>query len=441
MAYPTYSSYRDSGVAWLGEVPSHWGVIQFRRVVESIKDGTHGTHTRENSGFPFLSAKNVFNDGIRISDNESCISEEDFNLITGNGFPRKNDLLITCVGSIGRSCVYPFNKPIAFQRSVAFLRLNSNGNPKYYKYFVESDSYQSQLKAHVRLSIQGGVYLGTLIGLLVCIPPLAEQTAIADYLDTQTAQIDALIDKQQNLLAKLAEQRSSVITQAVTRGLNPNAPMKDSGVAWLGEVPKHWDVSALKFYYDVQLGKMLQPKQNSSDDFEIPYLKAIHVQWDSIQINNLPLMWANPQEVNKFLVKNGDLLICEGGEVGRCSILSGISENTIIQNALHRVRESNKSTVKYLDYVIQHTANSKWFSILCNKATIAHLTSEKLINLSIPLPPLTEQTAIADYLDEQTAHIDRLSQKVEQAIGRLKEYRTALITQAVTGKIKVITEG
>ena len=441
MAYPTYSSYRDSGVAWLGEVPSHWGVIQFRRVVESIKDGTHGTHTRENSGFPFLSAKNVFNDGIRISDNESCISEEDFNLITGNGFPRKNDLLITCVGSIGRSCVYPFNKPIAFQRSVAFLRLNSNGNPKYYKYFVESDSYQSQLKAHVRLSIQGGVYLGTLIGLLVCIPPLAEQTAIADYLDTQTAQIDALIDKQQNLLAKLAEQRSSVITQAVTRGLNPNAPMKDSGVAWLGEVPKHWDVSALKFYYDVQLGKMLQPKQNSSDDFEIPYLKAIHVQWDSIQINNLPLMWANPQEVNKFLVKNGDLLICEGGEVGRCSILSGISENTIIQNALHRVRESNKSTVKYLDYVIQHTANSKWFSILCNKATIAHLTSEKLINLSIPLPPLAEQTAIADYLDEQTAHIDCLSQKVEQAIGRLKEYRTALITQAVTGKIKVITEG
>ena len=432
---------KESGVAWLGEVPSHWGVIQFRRVVESIKDGTHGTHTRENSGFPFLSAKNVFNDGIRISDNESCISEEDFNLITGNGFPRKNDLLITCVGSIGRSCVYPFNKPIAFQRSVAFLRLNSNGNPKYYKYFVESDSYQSQLKAHVRLSIQGGVYLGTLIGLLVCIPPLAEQTAIADYLDTQTAQIDALIDKQQNLLAKLAEQRSSVITQAVTRGLNPNAPMKDSGVAWLGEVPKHWDVSALKFYYDVQLGKMLQPKQNSSDDFEIPYLKAIHVQWDSIQINNLPLMWANPQEVNKFLVKNGDLLICEGGEVGRCSILSGISENTIIQNALHRVRESNKSTVKYLDYVIQHTANSKWFSILCNKATIAHLTSEKLINLSIPLPPLTEQTAIADYLDEQTAHIDRLSQKVEQAIGRLKEYRTALITQAVTGKIKVITEG
>ena len=216
MAYPTYSSYRDSGVAWLGEVPSHWGVIQFRRVVESIKDGTHGTHTRENSGFPFLSAKNVFNDGIRISDNESCISEEDFNLITGNGFPRKNDLLITCVGSIGRSCVYPFNKPIAFQRSVAFLRLNSNGNPKYYKYFVESDSYQSQLKAHVRLSIQGGVYLGTLIGLLVCIPPLAEQTAIADYLDEQTAHIDRLSQKVEQAIGRLKEYRTALITQAVT---------------------------------------------------------------------------------------------------------------------------------------------------------------------------------------------------------------------------------
>ena len=152
-----YKTYKDSGIPWLGEVPEHWNIIQFRRVVENIKDGTHGTHSRENNGFPLLSAKNVFNDGIHIHDNESQISEEDYKLITSNGFPRKNDLLITCVGSIGRCCVYPFDNPIAFQRSVAFLRLNKNSVPQFYKYFVESICYQEQLRANIKLSIQGGV--------------------------------------------------------------------------------------------------------------------------------------------------------------------------------------------------------------------------------------------------------------------------------------------
>ena len=415
MAYPTYSSYRDSGVAWLGEVPSHWGVKRLKFMAK-LQNGSDYKHIESHDGYPVIGSGGQFAYATDYLYNGESV-------------------LLGRKGTIDKPLYV--NGAFWTVDTMYYTEIFQNTCPKFLYYLTLTVDFwkystQTALPSMTQTSLNN---------LIFAAPEYEEQTAIADYLDTQTAQIDALIDKQQNLLAKLAEQRSSVITQAVTRGLNPNAPMKESGVAWLGEVPKHWDVSALKFYYDVQLGKMLQPKQNSSDDFEIPYLKAIHVQWDSIQINNLPLMWANPQEVNKFLVKNGDLLICEGGEVGRCSILSGISENTIIQNALHRVRESNKSTVKYLDYVIQHTANSKWFSILCNKATIAHLTSEKLINLSIPLPPLAEQTAIADYLDEQTAHIDCLSQKVEQAIGRLKEYRTALITQAVTGKIKVITEG
>ena len=439
MAYPTYSSYRDSGVAWLGEVPSHWGVIQFRRVVESIKDGTHGTHTRENSGFPFLSAKNVFNDGIRISDNESCISEEDFNLITGNGFPRKNDLLITCVGSIGRSCVYPFNKPIAFQRSVAFLRLNSNGNPKYYKYFVESDSYQSQLKAHVRLSIQGGVYLGTLIGLLVCIPPLAEQTAIADYLDTQTAQIDALIDKQQNLLAKLAEQRSSVITQAVTRGLNPNAPMKESGVAWLGEVPSHWEIWKITHAINL-IGSGTTPKSDNAEyyDGEILWVTTSELRESLISDTKQKISDSAIKDYSalKKYPKNSVAIAMYGATIGRLGILE---KEATFNQACCVFGNSDILHYKFLFYWLWQRRPA--LISLSNGGGQPNLSQDDLKKIKIPLPPLAEQTAIADYLDEQTAHIDCLSQKVEQAIGRLKEYRTALITQAVTGKIKVITEG
>lgn len=207
---------KKSGVEWLGDVPAHWSIIQFRRVVENIKDGTHGTHSRENNGFPLLSAKNVFNDGIHIHDNESQISEEDYKLITSNGFPKKNDLLITCVGSIGRCCIYPFDTPFAFQRSVAFLRLNKNAVPQFYKYFVESTCYQEQLKANVKLSIQGGVYLGTLISMYAILPTKEEQTSIAGYLNQETAKIDRLCETVNQTIGRLKEYRTALITQAVT---------------------------------------------------------------------------------------------------------------------------------------------------------------------------------------------------------------------------------
>lgn len=207
---------KDSGVEWIGQVPKHWESFRFKKVVEKVKDGTHGTHSRTEQGHPLLSAKNIFNNGIQITDNESLISEYDFKLITSNGFPKKNDLLVTCVGSIGRCCVYPFDEPIAFQRSVAFLRLNKKAFPGFYRYFIESNCYQEQLKTNTKLSIQGGVYLGTLIDLYVCFPPLSEQQKIADYLDTQTAKIDQAIALKTAHIEKLKEYRNVLINDVVT---------------------------------------------------------------------------------------------------------------------------------------------------------------------------------------------------------------------------------
>ena len=207
---------KDSGVEWIGKVPEHWESFRFKRVVEKVKDGTHGTHSRTEQGYPLLSAKNIFNNGIQITDNESLISEYDFKLITSNGFPRKNDLLVTCVGSIGRCCIYPFDEPMAFQRSVAFLRLNKKAFPGFYRYFIESNCYQEQLKTNTKLSIQGGVYLGTLIDLYVCFPPLLEQQTITIYLDTQTAKIDQAIALKTAHIEKLKEYKSVLINDAVT---------------------------------------------------------------------------------------------------------------------------------------------------------------------------------------------------------------------------------
>jgi len=418
-----YERYKDSGIPWLGEVPEHWNIIQFRRVVENIKDGTHGTHSRENNGFPLLSAKNVFNDGIHIHDNESQISEEDYKLITSNGFPRKNDLLITCVGSIGRCCVYPFDNPIAFQRSVAFLRLNKNSVPQFYKYFVESICYQEQLRANIKLSIQGGVYLGTLVSLYVSLPPQKEQTAIAHYLDTKLGEIDALIEKQQTLLEKLAEQRTAVITHAVTKGLNPAAPMKMSGVEWLGDVPAHWDIVGISKLFMLKAGGDLQPdlfSREKDDEHCYPiYTNA----------NDEHAVYGYTSQ-KRF---NADSITVSGrGDIG-FAVYRDHDFDAIIR--LLVLSPLKKLDCKYYTYSINALLDFKFES-----SAVAQLSTVQLAQYKLLLPSYEEQTTIADYLDQETAKIDRLCETVNQTIGRLKEYRTALITQAVTGKIKVTDE-
>ncbi len=439
-----YERYKDSGIPWLGEVPEHWNIIQFRRVVENIKDGTHGTHSRENNGFPLLSAKNVFNDGIHIHDNESQISEEDYKLITSNGFPRKNDLLITCVGSIGRCCVYPFDNPIAFQRSVAFLRLNKNSVPQFYKYFVESICYQEQLRANIKLSIQGGVYLGTLVSLYVSLPPQKEQTAIAHYLDTKLGEIDALIDKQQTLLEKLAEQRTAVITQAVTKGLNPAATMKNSGVEWLGDVPAHWEVKRLKFLItELRVGPFGSAIKISDyvQDGK-PLYNQRTVLDNSFANNSIFLTDEKYKELNSFQTKSGDFLLTTRGTIGKVAIVPQNAEPGIIHPCLIRFKiDENLFQPKLLKSIFNETDFfKKQFDLQSNATTIDVIYSNSLKELFLTLPPRDEQAAIADYLDKETAKIDRLCDTVNQTISRLKEYRTALITQAVTGKIKVTDE-
>lgn len=207
---------------------------------------------------------------------------------------------------------------------------------------------------------------------------------------------------------------------------------EDSRVEYLGMTPVNWLTTKLKFVYNIQLGKMLQNEPQNETDSKIPYFKAMHVQWENVEHTNLPKMWASLSDQETYTVKNGDLLVCEGGEVGRAAVITGLQEKAIIQNALHRVRPTQKSDIKYLMYLLRHIDFLEWFDVLCNKATIAHLTSEKLGNLIIPLPSKSEQHAIADFLDRETEKLDRLVEKKERLIELLREKRQALITQAVT---------
>ena len=214
--------------------------------------------------------------------------------------------------------------------------------------------------------------------------------------------------------------------------LTPCPALKASGVEWLGDVPAHWEVTAVKKHFTIQLGKMLQNKSSAPADVEVPYLKAQHVQWFHVRTADAPKMWASQKDVEQFGIAPGDLLVCEGGEGGRCGILKQKTDGYIIQNALHRVRPRELSRNDFLQYVMGAIATSGWFDALNDKATIAHFTREKFGALKVPIPPLPEQTTIVRYLNHATERIRRYINAKERLINLLEEQRQAVINRAVT---------
>ena len=202
---------------------------------------------------------------------------------------------------------------------------------------------------------------------------------------------------------------------------------------WQPCVSAKWREQQLKHAFSITLGKMLQNGPTASGDVEVPYLKAQHVQWDEIRVFDLPRMWASPAEIDALQLRKGDLLVCEGGDVGRSTILRSLPQDpTIIQNALHVVRGRNGADPRFLAYVLRHAAYQGWFEVVCNRSTIRHFTVEKFGEMRAWLPDATEQRAIADYLDRATARLDALVAAKERLLDLLAEKRRALITRAVT---------
>lgn len=204
-------------------------------------------------------------------------------------------------------------------------------------------------------------------------------------------------------------------------------------VPWQPCDSTNWQCIQVKHRFEVELGKMLQPEPEGAGDQEVPYLKAQHVQWKEVRLDDLPTMWAAPWEVEALRLSTGDLLVCEGGEVGRAAVLQNDPPpDCIIQNALHRVRGKNGGDVRFLGYLLRHAATYGWFDVLCNRATIAHFTADKFGEMRVWLPSYDTQVRLADFLDQETAELDSLVAEKEQLLDLLAEKRRALITRAVT---------
>lgn len=307
----------------------------------------------------------------------------------------------------------------------------------YLAWLCRSEPLNDQFKLGANGVTRFGLGQYSMKNAVVALPPLDTQRRIARFLDEKTARIDGLIEKKRALLDRLAEKRQALITRAVTKGLNPDAPLKPSGIDWLGDIPAHWIVSTLGYRYEVQLGRMLNAERSDGDHLK-PYLRVYDVQWGRITVEDLPLMDFPPNAQIQYRLKPGDLLANEGGSyVGRSAIWRGELDECYYQKALHRLRplHSTSDTAEFLYFVMEMATKNEVFIAGGNQTTIDHLTAEQLRHYNFAFPPFEEQILISEALNATLSNHERLTHIVQQSIEHLEEFRAALITAAVTGKL------
>jgi type I restriction enzyme S subunit len=313
-------------------------------------------------------------------------------------------------------------------------------------YLIKTSWFVGEMSSRVRGigSIDGGNVRTPRIGakelgsIKVDLPPVEQQRVIVAFLDRETAEIDAFIAEQGALVELLNERRSATITQSITKGLVPTAPMKDSRVEWLGKVPEAWHVSRLARYFDVVLGKMLDAgKEVHPDANMLPYIRAANIQDAGLDLSDVKSMPFTAAEAANLSIRSGDLLVVEGGSIGTSHLVPCDMDGWSFQKTVNRVRSKGVSRTSFLQYVLRSSRDSNVLGTLCNGSTIAHLTAEKLLNLVVPIPSPQEQQEIVDYLDRETTEIDAAIADAKEAIELSKERRAALISAAVTGKIDV----
>jgi type I restriction enzyme S subunit len=437
--YQPYPEYKDSGVEWIGEVPAHWEVVPgkalFLEKKEKNTDLAGGSYLSLVAGRGVIPYEEKGDIGNRKPDDlDRC-------KVVNSGDHVINSMNFS-IGAYGRSRLSGVCSPVYVILSENSHRLCDGfgelilSNPSYQDFI---QSFGSGILDHRR-----SIGWDEIKTAYVPCPPVQEQSQISVFTHRETARIDTLIEKKQRFIELLEEKRQAVITQAVTKGLDPDVPMKDSGVEWIGEVPAHWGVSTTGKTFEVTLGKMLQPSPKGSSDRMVPYHRTASVLWeDTLPVDELKEMWASESEIEFYSLRPGDLLICEGGDVGRAGVCREdvSTTNIIFQNSVHRVRQkSGRYDTTWLMYILEHAASTGWIDVICGKNTISHFTSHHLLNLRLPTPTFRECARILDFLDRETTRIDALIAKTRESIDLLKERRSALITAAVTGKIDVREE-
>jgi type I restriction enzyme S subunit len=428
MSLPRYAEYRDSGVEWLGEIPSHWSVRRLQDIAQVI------------NGYPFDSKLYCEEGGyplIRIRDLDA---DETATRYAGDFVPAAavmtGDVLIGMDGefNVGRwlgseqallnqrmCCVRPPQHALAtFLRHALPAPLRAINDVTYSTTVKHLSSFQVK---SIRLAL----------------PEDAELEEIARFLDRETAKIDALIAEQENLLALLAEKRQATISHAVTRGHAPNAPMKDSGIAWLGEVPAHWDITRLGVILDA-IGDV-DHFMPASVEQGVPYLMTGDLKEFVSEVSLEGCKQVSDEDYlalsRKIKSSKGDVIMARYATIGTSMYVDVDTDFLVSYSCVTLKANHSKVSGLYLFQYMRSDAFRQGVEGQVNTNTQGNVGINHLKNISVVLPPITEQAGIAAFVGSETARIDEMKAEAERAITLLRERRSALIAAAVTGKIDV----
>lgn len=417
-----YEKYKDSGVAWIGEIPEHWDIVRlkYRTINMDSKRVPLRADDRGNKGpYPYYGATGI-------------IDYVDEYIFEGTN---------VLVGEDGAPFFIP-NRDVAFiaegkywvNNHAHILGCSSSIIPEVLKHMLNIVDYS----AHISGSTRDKLTQTEMNDINLIEIPISEQTAIAAYLDTKTTQIDQLIANKQRLIELLKEERTAIINQAVTKGLDPTVPMKTSGIEWLGDIPAHWEIKKLK-YVATKIGDGLHgtPIYNSNGQYY--FINGNNLGAQSIEVNwNTNTVSREEYEKYKLSLNENTVLVSLNGTIGNLSFYNG--EPIVLSKSVgYLCLASNVCERQYIYHALQSKYVRTYFDLSLAGSTISNLSLNTMRNLKIAYPPnLGEQCEIAKFITDKHLSITSTINRINHEIQLLQEYRTTLISEVVTGKVKVV---
>ena len=429
MSLPRYPTYKDSGVDWLGEVPGHWGVLPIKRSFRIVGGSTPKSDSESLWAGDILWATPTDlskRASVYISDTERKISTAGLESCAATMVP-KGSIILSTRAPIGSLAIA--DAELCTNQGCKSLVPSPGTHSVYFAHLLNVSTAQLNIRGKGTTFLE--LSAEALGAFATPTPPFAEQAYIAAFLDREAAKIDALVAEQQRLIELLQEKRRAVISHAVTKGLNPAAPMKDSGIAWLGEVPRHWEILR-----GSQIGTLFGsepvPEESVCSEGDLPFIKVGSMSLDSFAIESWN-WFVDDAVAGRYRPRTGYVVFPKRGAAIFSNKVNIVDRPSLIDPNLMGWQIGSKATTRFVAYVLK----CRKLDELADVSTVPQINNKHIAPERFPIPPLGEQRAIVACLDSETAKLDTLTAQAQRAIDLLQERRTALISAAVTGQIDV----
>lgn len=434
--YQPYPAYKDSGVEWLGEVPAHWKTIPLKRLSSC-----------NNDVLPESTEPETEIEYVDISSVSEVYGIERTEVTRFGAAPsrarrrvKEGDVIISTVRTYLKA-IAPISRErgnVVVSTGFAVIRPNDGFEPSFARYALHANYFMDQVVAESVGVSYPAINSSDLVGIKIAVPPQVEQSAISTFLDRETAKLDTLIAKQQKLINLLQEKRQALFSNAVTEGLNPDTPMKDSGVEWLGNVPAHWEIRKISSISIKITNGYVGPTRDILVENGIRYLQSLHIKGNEIRFDTpyfVTSSWSNQH--SKSILAAGDVLIVQTGDIGQAAV---VPEEYVGCNCHALIIVSPRKDIvngNWLSWALNSTYGFNSLLSIQTGALHPHLNCGNVKDLLMPVPPLGEQDIIVKEIIKNNYKLDTLIEKSRLIIELLREHRTALISAAVTGKIDV----